>query len=25
MDTGAHYLDGTTDVTRTIHLGNPSD
>ena len=22
MDTGAHYLEGTTDITRTIALGN---
>jgi len=25
VDSGAHYLDGTTDVTRTISLGNPTD
>ncbi|XP_069700563.1 xaa-Pro aminopeptidase 1-like isoform X2 [Periplaneta americana] len=25
MDSGGHYLDGTTDVTRTIHLGTPTD
>ncbi|MEA1876605.1 MAG: aminopeptidase P family protein [Bacteroidota bacterium] len=24
-DTGGHYLDGTTDTTRTITLGNPSE
>ena len=24
-DTGGHYLEGTTDVTRTICLGNPTD
>lgn len=24
LDSGAQYLDGTTDVTRTIALGNPS-
>merc|ERR1719204_1286737 len=24
IDSGGQYLDGTTDVTRTIHLGNPS-
>ena len=24
MDSGAQYRDGTTDVTRTIHLGTPS-
>lgn len=24
-DSGAQYLDGTTDVTRTWHFGNPSD
>ena len=24
MDSGAQYKDGTTDVTRTIHLGTPS-
>lgn len=23
-DSGAQYLDGTTDVTRTVHFGNPS-
>ena len=25
VDTGAQYLDGTTDITRTISLGNPTD
>lgn len=25
IDSGGQYLDGTTDVTRTIHLGKPSD
>jgi Xaa-Pro aminopeptidase len=25
LDSGAQYLDGTTDVTRTIHLGSPTD
>jgi len=24
VDSGAQYLDGSTDVTRTIHLGTPS-
>ena len=24
-DSGAQYLDGTTDVTRTVHFGQPSD
>lgn len=24
VDSGAQYLDGTTDITRTISLGNPS-
>mmetsp|Transcript_48783 Transcript_48783/g.113921 ORF Transcript_48783/g.113921 Transcript_48783/m.113921 type:complete len:641 (+) Transcript_48783:55-1977(+) len=24
IDTGAHYKDGTTDVTRTVHFGTPS-
>lgn len=24
-DSGAQYLDGTTDTTRTIHLGEPTD
>ena len=25
LDSGAQYLDGTTDVTRTIAIGTPSD
>eukprot|EP01035_Chromulina_nebulosa_P016804 gene16804-22286_t len=25
LDSGGQYIDGTTDVTRTIHLGNPSE
>jgi len=25
LDSGAQYLDGTTDVTRTVHFGTPSD
>ncbi|PNF27724.1 hypothetical protein B7P43_G12791, partial [Cryptotermes secundus] len=25
LDSGGQYLDGTTDVTRTIHLGTPTD
>ena len=25
LDTGGQYLEGTTDVTRTVHFGNPSD
>ncbi|EQK97953.1 X-Prolyl aminopeptidase [Ophiocordyceps sinensis CO18] len=24
-DSGAQFLDGTTDTTRTLHFGNPSD
>lgn len=24
-DSGAQYLDGTTDTTRTLHFGTPSD
>ncbi|KII72114.1 putative Xaa-Pro aminopeptidase P [Thelohanellus kitauei] len=24
-DTGGNYLDGTTDITRTLHFGTPSD
>lgn len=24
-DSGAQYTDGTTDVTRTLHFGTPSD
>ncbi|MCC6623990.1 MAG: aminopeptidase P family protein [Deltaproteobacteria bacterium] len=25
LDSGAQYLDGTTDITRTLHLGVPTD
>lgn len=25
VDSGAHYQDGTTDITRTVALGEPSD
>lgn len=25
VDSGAHYIDGTTDTTRTVHLGIPSE
>ena len=25
LDSGGHYIDGTTDVTRTLPLGTPSD
>lgn len=25
MDSGAQYIDGTTDVTRTFHTGTPTD
>lgn len=25
IDSGGQYSDGTTDVTRTIHLGTPTD
>jgi len=25
VDSGGQYLDGTTDVTRTLHFGNPSE
>lgn len=25
IDSGGQYYDGTTDVTRTIHLGTPND
>jgi Xaa-Pro aminopeptidase len=25
IDSGAHYQDGTTDITRTVSLGSPSD
>ncbi|MDR0385443.1 MAG: aminopeptidase P family protein [Prevotellaceae bacterium] len=24
IDSGAHYLTGTTDITRTLHFGNPA-
>jgi len=24
IDTGVQYLDGTTDITRTVHFGNPT-
>lgn len=24
LDTGGQYLNGTTDITRTVHLGNPT-
>ena len=24
VDSGAQYMDGTTDITRTVHLGQPS-
>ena len=24
-DSGGQYLDGTTDVTRTVHFGTPTD
>jgi Xaa-Pro aminopeptidase len=24
IDSGGQYLDGTTDITRTLHLGNPT-
>ena len=24
VDSGAQYLDGTTDVTRSVHMGNPT-
>ena len=24
-DTGGQYTDGTTDVTRTVHFGDPTD
>lgn len=24
IDSGGQYLDGTTDITRTIHLGEPT-
>ncbi|KAI3810551.1 hypothetical protein L1987_20170 [Smallanthus sonchifolius] len=25
LDSGAQFLDGTTDITRTVHFGQPSD
>lgn len=25
LDSGGQYLDGTTDITRVFHLGNPTD
>ena len=25
VDSGAQYKDGTTDITRTVHLGTPTD
>lgn len=25
LDSGAQYLDGTTDITRTVHFGQPSE
>jgi Xaa-Pro aminopeptidase len=25
LDSGGQYLDGTTDTTRTVHFGNPTD
>jgi Xaa-Pro aminopeptidase len=25
VDSGGHYLDGTTDITRTLSLGNPTE
>jgi Xaa-Pro aminopeptidase len=24
LDSGAQYVDGTTDITRTVHFGTPS-
>uniref|UniRef100_A0A2P2KSM9 Uncharacterized protein MANES_09G167500 n=1 Tax=Rhizophora mucronata TaxID=61149 RepID=A0A2P2KSM9_RHIMU len=24
LDSGAQYIDGTTDITRTVHFGNPA-
>lgn len=24
LDSGAQYIDGTTDITRTVHFGEPS-
>lgn len=25
LDSGAQYLDGTTDTTRTVHIGTPTE
>ena len=25
LDSGAQYVDGTTDVTRTFHTGSPTE
>jgi Xaa-Pro aminopeptidase len=25
LDSGGHYWDGTTDTTRTIHMGKPTE
>ena len=25
LDSGAQYIDGTTDVTRTFHTGTPTE
>lgn len=25
LDSGSQYMDGTTDITRTMHYGNPTD
>lgn len=25
LDSGAQFVDGTTDITRTVHFGTPSD
>jgi Xaa-Pro aminopeptidase len=25
LDSGGQYVDGTTDVTRTFHMGTPTD
>ena len=24
LDSGAQYVDGTTDITRTVHFGEPT-
>ena len=24
LDSGAQYVDGTTDITRTVHFGKPT-